>query len=585
MKTIVVDPLFPLSWIIPVAVLVVCLLGWLEIRRHQKLLALRLLALLVSVLSITGLIVNPSVPVSKSSDIILLTPGYNPKALDSLLNAHSKSRVYKLHAVNGNNGAIEILNYRDLSDLRGNLFVLGEGLPGYMLEYMDTASLRYFSFTDLPGVTGINTTKIYTADKRAALEGVATFHANRTISLSGPAGQEDSVQVTGTKTNPFTVNFLPKVSGLFVYTLSVSDTLGKETYSEPVPVQVEEQKPLSILFLSDYPSAEVRFLKNFLEKRNHRLILRYKVSKDKYRTEFINTKQQTIGLLNEDLLQHIDLVLTDAVSVGSLSNRELAALKEAMKSGLGLLTLINTTTIPKQATEFLTVTANKIKSDSAELLLHTQRIKIPATPLSLTSTKNINTVQRELSGRIVSGYFQTGLGKSGFQLLANTFSLELAGQKDAYAEIWSPLIEAVARKEIKKYDVRFTTAFPYYPDEPVEFKIIAGAEKPRVTFDSTEISLVEDPLVKNVWYGKIWAGSVGWNSLTIHQDSSQHNFFVSQPGAWRSMRVLNQQRGMRNLLSQQEQIREQIVLLPVSKIIFFLLFLLSAGFLWVAPKL
>ena len=433
--------------------------------------------------------------------------------------------------------------------------------------------------------TWIPLPKIYTADKRAALEGVATFHANRTISLSGPAGQEDSVQVTGTKTNPFTVNFLPKVSGLFVYTLSVSDTLGKETYSEPVPVQVEEQKPLSILFLSDYPSAEVRFLKNFLEKRNHRLILRYKVSKDKYRTEFINTKQQTIGLLNEDLLQHIDLVLTDAVSVGSLSNRELAALKEAMKSGLGLLTLINTTTIPKQATEFLTVTANKIKSDSAELLLHTQRIKIPATPLSLTSTKNINTVQRELSGRIVSGYFQTGLGKSGFQLLANTFSLELAGQKDAYAEIWSPLIEAVARKEIKKYDVRFTTAFPYYPDEPVEFKIIAGAEKPRVTFDSTEISLVEDPLVKNVWYGKIWAGSVGWNSLTIHQDSSQHNFFVSQPGAWRSMRVLNQQRGMRNLLSQQEQIREQIVLLPVSKIIFFLLFLLSAGFLWVAPKL
>jgi hypothetical protein len=585
MTAMIINSLFPVNWVVCSAVLVLCLLGWLEIKRKQKLLAVRLVALLLAIFSLVCLILNPSLKTKKTSDTILLTHNYNKEILDSLLNANSKSQLYKLKGVPGPVKAVEIQNYRDLSDLHGNIFLLGEGLPQYMLEYVDTSSLQYFPSPTPEGFIGINSNKTYIANQRGEIKGIVMFSREHTVTLTGPGAAEDSIHVNAGTSQAFSVSFMPKAAGLYLYTLTASDSSGKVRYTEQVPVQVKEQKILSILFLSDYPTAEIRFLKNFLEKKNHKLTLRYKISRDKYRTEFVNTPQKSIGRLNETLLQNFDLVITDASSLTSFTGAEIHSLKEAIKDGLGTVTLINTASLSKQANDFLSVTLTKVKSDSAHLEITKQRLKIPATPVSIASERNLFSIQRESSGRMVSGYYQSGLGKSGFQLLSNTFSFELAGEKELYAELWSPLIEAIARREINTYDVSFTTPFPYYSDEPVEFKIVAGAEKPTVRIDSLEIPLIEDPLIKNVWYGKIWAGQVGWNQLRIDQDSSQHNLFVSQPEGWRSLQVLNQQKNMRKLSSQKEGVAEQVLYQSVSRILFFALFLLSAGFLWLAPKL
>jgi hypothetical protein len=585
MTAMIVNSLFPMTWVVCSAVLALCLLGWLEIKRNQKLLAVRLFALLLAILSIVCLIINPSLSSKKTSDIIVLTPDYSKEILDSLLNTNSKSQLYKLKGVAGPVKAVEIQNYRDLSDLQGNLFLLGEGLPEYMLEYIDTSSLQYLPSRGSEGFIGINSSKIYTANQYGEIKGLVTFNSDHMVTLTGSGAAEDSIHVNAKTSQQFSLSFIPKAAGLYLYTLTASDNSGQVHYSEQVPIQVKEQKPLSILFLSDYPSAEIRFLKNFLEKKNHKLTLRYKISKDKYRTEFVNTPQKSIGRLNETLLQNFDLVITDASSLSSLTATEIHTLKEALKGGLGTITLINASTLSKQANDFLSLALTKAKSDSAQLLVNRQRLRISATPVSITSERNLFSIQREASGRMVSGYYQSGLGKSGFQLLNNTFSLELAGEKELYAELWSPLVEVIARKEIKKYDISFTTPFPYYSDEPVEFKIIGGAGKPTIKMDSLEIQLAEDPITKNVWYGKIWAGRAGWNFLRIDQDSSQYNFFVSQPEGWRSLQVFNQQKSLRKLSSQKERSVEQVLQQPVSRTIFFILFLLSAGFLWLAPKL
>lgn len=587
MTAIIFNPLFPVVWVVISSVLLLCLLGWLEIKRNQKLLTARLSAVLLAVFAIVCLILNPGLSIKKTSGIILLTPGYNKETLDSLLNTNSKSQLYKLKGVTGSVNANEIKNYRDLGDLKGNFFLLGEGIPQYILEYVDTSSLQYFPSFTPEGFTGINTNKTYTVNQRGEIKGIVKLSRDYTITLTGPGAAEDSVHISAKNKNslPFSLTFTPKVPGLYLYTLTASDSSGKIHYTEQVPVQVKEQKPLSILFLSDYPTAEIRFLKNFLEPKSHKLTLRYKISKDKYRTEFINTPQKSMARLNENLLQNFDLVITDASSLISLTVAETRALKEAMKDGLGVLTLINTSTLAKQAGDFLALKLTKVKNDSAQLLINKQRLKIPATPVSISSGRNFFSIRQEPSGRIVSGYYQNGLGKSGVQLLTNTFSLVLAGEQEIYAEIWSPLIEAVARKEIKKYDVSFTTPFPYFPDEPVEFRIIGGTEKPTVRTDSLEIPLIEDPLIKNVWCGKTWAGQTGWNSLHIDQDSSRHSFFVSQPEGWKSLQVFNQQKSMRKLSSQKGHVAGHLVQQPVSRIIFFTLFLLSAGFLWLAPKL
>lgn len=585
MTVMLFNSLFPVTWVVIIAFFILGVSGWLEIKRNQKFLAVRLTALLLAVFAVVCLIVNPSVPVSKTSTIILLTSGYNPKILDSLLAESPKSQVYQRPGVKEIQRELELTNYRELNRLEGNIFVLGEGLPRYMQDYLDTSSLQYFPSPVADGFITMNPGHSQTENQRGEITGTVKLSRASTLTLTGTGTAEDSVHLKSGPQQEFSLSFTPKTAGLFLYTLTATDSTGKILHTEQVPIQVKKQKPLSVLWVSDYPSAEIRFLKNFLEQENHRLTLRYTISKEKYRTEFINTPAKSLRRLDENLLQSFDLVLTDANSLTSLTRAEITALQEARKNGLGIITLISTPELSKQAQDMLDFKLTRIKSDSARLTVNQQPVKVSAAPASVSSGRNLFSIRQETGGRVVSGYYAHGLGKSGFQLLNHTFRYALTGEHELYAELWTPLLQAVARKEIKPYDLTFTTPFPYYPDEPIEFTIIGGTEKPVVKTGSVEIPVVEDPLIKNIWYGKIWAGQAGWNTVQIDQDSSRYDFFVSQPERWRSMQVFHQQKSMHRLSASTQRTVEKVIHQSLPPILFFSVFLLAAGFLWLVPKL
>ena len=585
MNVIFSQSLFPVLWVFITAILALCLLGWLEVKRNQPLLAARLVAVCVAVLAIACLILRPIQTLKKSSDIIVLTPDYNKMVLDSWLKTNPNHQLYAIKGVS-NKDAITLENYRDLGNLKGNFYFLGQGIPDYMLEYIDTSSVTVYPSAIPKGFTAYDRKKNYVVNHSSQVKGI--FNSNGrsyTLKLIAAGIAEDSVLVRGKNVHSFAFTFTPKNSGLYLYTLIATDSLGKIVYSENIPIQVMGEKPLSILFLCDYPSAEIRFLKNFLETKHHRLTLRYKISKDRYRTEFVNTPQKNIGKINSVILQNFDLILTDASSLASLSDTELHEMKEAMKYGLGIVTCIDISAPSAKATRFLDVTLTRIKSDSAQVIIQDKKLKNPTTPVTISSEKKLFNILSEPSGRVVSGYYQYGKGKSGFQLLGNTYAIQLAGEKELYAELWSPLIEQVARKEMKKYDLLFTTPSPYFQDEPLEFEIIAAAEKPTVRIDSVEVSLMDDPAIKNVWHGKTWAGKTGWHEVLIDQDSSQVDFFVGGNEHWKNLRITNQQRSLQKISVSGEKSVEHITHKKISPLIFFILLLLSVGFLWVAPKL
>lgn len=585
MTAILFNSLFPAVWVLIITVLAVLLLGLLEVKRGQRLLIPRLIALLLVISSLAGLVLNPVRTIKKSSNIIILTKGFDKAQLDSLLQANSASQVYQLNNAEAGKAAIKLENYRDLDKLRGNLFVLGHGIPPYMLDYVDTSAIQFFPASVPDGFTRITMNKKYIANQASSIDGIFKSTAAARITLTGPGIAEDSISLKANSINTFALAFNPKTAGLYNYTLAAADSSGKIIHTEQLPVEVKDQKALSILIVADYPTAEIRFLKNFLGSQNHKVIVRYRISKDKYRTEFTNTNQRSIGRLNESLLKEMDLVITDISGFASLSAAEIESLKEAERSGLGSLTLLNTSELPKSVKNYLDLDVTRTKSDSAQLAIRKKLIKVPATSIQVSSATTLSIIQEETGGRIISGYHTNGLGKSGFQLLDNTYVLELSGEKDMYAQLWSAVINALARRDIKKYDLLFTSPLPYYEDEPVEFKIIAAAEKPSVSLNSAEVSLAEDPLIKNVWHGKIWADQTGWHTLNIKQDSSNHNFFVSSIGSWSNIRIDNQQRALQNLVSKKTGSGTQLTHQRIPPLIFLILFLLSAGFLWLAPKI
>jgi hypothetical protein len=578
--------LFPVLWILMIAIPVVGLLIWLEIKRSQKLLPARLIAICVAVLALVCLILKPVQSIQKTSDIIVLTTGYEQTILDSLLKENPHQQVYALNGTPVNKKIKVIENYRDLSKLKGNLAIIGQGLPGYMLEYIDTSSVKIYPSPVPEGFISFDQNKFYTVNHTGQIEGIFNSQG-KTYSLKLTASQkaEDSVNVTREGFTFFSLKFTPKNPGLNVCMLTAADSSGKIIHAEKIPVQVRESRLLSILVVCNYPSAEIRFLKNFLEKGNHRLTLRYAISKDRYRTEFVNTAQKSIGKINSGMLQDFDLLITDASSVTSLSDSELLEIKEAIKSGLGVVTMIDAPSPSGKANKLLDLQFTRLKNDSANIIIKNKRIKIPATPITIRSERKLFSVLKESSGRTVSGYYNYGEGKSAFQLLGNTFTIQLAGDNDTYAELWSPLLERAARRENKKYDLVFTTPMPFYQDEPIEFEVISAAEPPTVIIDSTEIPLTEDRTVENVWHGKTWAGEPGWHEVTITQDSSIYNFFVAAKDQWGNQRIVNQQKSLHALSTASKKSIDQAVNREISPLIFFILFTLSAGFLWLAPKL
>lgn len=583
MKSLEFNALFPPVWIVAIATLAIIVFVWLEIARKQRLLPFRLVAVFIAIGALACLALNPHHSAEKSSDIILLTADYNNETLDSLVGANSAAQVYKLADVAGAPNAT-LINYRELNDLRGNIHVLGQGLPEYMLDYLEGTTLHFYPANPSAGITGLDLTRVYTANRVNTLNGTYYATGNRILKLQTGGITLDSVLLKKGE-HLFSVSFTPKAAGQYVYTLTENDLLGNVPTREPLPVDVKPQQPLSILFLHNFPTAEIRFLKNYLETQQHKLTLRYTISKDRYRTEFVNTKQETISRITEPMLKNFDLVITDASSLASLSGQERNAIERAIASGLGILTVIDNPTPATAVLKFLQRTVSNIKSDSASITINHTRLKVPATSVAVASDERQTSLLEDTNGRVVSGYVQHGFGKNGFSLLSNTFTLQLSGQAETYATLWSNMISALARKEQKPYDLAWLTSFPVYPDEPIEFQITSASGKPSVLIDSVEVPVSEHSLVHHVWYGKFWAGRAGWNSLTIRQSTDTYNFFVSQPGEWNSLRVAHQQNAMQTMISAQRDEQKEVVRQAIPRALFFVLFVLAAGFLWLAPKL
>ena len=85
---------------------------------------------------------------------------------------------------------------------------------------------------------------------------------------------EDSVSFTQQGNHDFTLSLTPKQSGLFVYSVVIEDD-GKSV-TQKFPVEVKEEKKLNILFVQNYPTAETRYLKNFLIENGHALAVQIK---------------------------------------------------------------------------------------------------------------------------------------------------------------------------------------------------------------------------------------------------------------------------------------------------------------------
>lgn len=551
---------------------------WFEYKKTTSFFIPRMLAVVLLLASLALIFMVPSYKTLQSSTIILLTPAYDQATADSLLTV--KPNAVLLHTENTkayrNSKAInspQQLSRRNVS------YILGQGLPAGALDLIEPGTYHFLPTAYPTGIIHLGISSSVYVNRNNVIEGV--YHKavqNEKIVLQGPGGREDSMVFSGKRFEQFKLAFLPKQSGNFLYTIIVGNN------RERFPVHVQDLRQLNILFIQEYPTFESRELKTFLG-RNHRLLLRYRLSRNKYRYEYVNRTSQTLQSLNRETLSSFDLLMIDTDALQTLSSAEVKTLQNEINNGLGILILFNDLPFAvNRVKTFLPLSFRKVNNDTAQFRIRTKKFTLPvwrvdpAADIALTSTlRNKN--------RILSGYCNVGLGKAGFQLLQQTYQLALKGDSASYSEIWSDLIGKTARSVPNTFSLQSDKMFPVFPDEPHYVKITSAGTRPTLLNDNVRISLSEDIYIDDAWSGKLWFGTPGWHELKIPEDNTTLPYYVFKKGEWESLSIANQIENTflnSNALPIEKEKRSAYI--PVPQWIFYLLFLVSAGFLWLAPK-
>ncbi len=576
----------PIELALTVLILLAALFTWLEWRRKQSLRIARIIVVGLMMLALAGIFLRPIYNVERSSSLIILTNNYDEKKIDSLVQLYGSASLKHIEGVRPYRGSNKI-TYHDLPSIQHDIqFVVGEGLPNHALDLLDIKTFQFISSNKKEGIIQLHIDKPILANRKHTINGLYYNKSGKTkIVLKSPAGNEDSIVIEKKGEQSFQLSFRPKQSGNLSYEV-ISEKADGNTWSEILPIHIEVSQPLRILFLQSYPTFETQYLKNFLTAKGHQLLLRYQLSKNNFRFEYGNLPAQSFSRLTNELLNHFDLLVLDANALNMLSASEQTILHESVQHGLGLLLMnIDPSKAPKGKINFFPFQAQKIKTDTASLILAKASITLPTPPYRITESSSVKSIIKNKS-RILSGYKNQGFGKIGFQLLQQTYQLTLSGDSLNYANLWSPVIENISRQNTSSSKIKIKNPFPIYQDEPIDFEIISSVENPTLVVDSITLPLHEDVMIDDVWYARAWAAEPGWHTAEISEDASLH-YYVSKNEEWKSLTIANQIKANRliNIVSHATAKKKIMESKMVDPIYFYILFILSAAFLWLAPKL
>ncbi len=579
-----IQPLFPFWTIVLGAPLLLAFLVWKEIGRRSRFLLVRIVAVVLMISSIVAWLLQPTQASKKeTAGIILLTKNYDRAKADSLVKKYPKLTILRLNDAVGFENVNAIQAY-ELSDYKSEIaFILGDGLPDYE-EKVINAPYTFISGKLPIGVTQLEIPANLHVGQTAKVNGTVNMERRTTLILKGPGQAEDSVTLKGAGLKSFSFSFQSRQAGLFQYALVTRDSLNDEIESK-IPIEIKPEEKLNILFVQKYPTAEVRYLKNFLAEKGYAITVRSQISKTNFHYEYSNQESIRIDRLTPELLETLDLVFLDSESLNGLSPSELKTLEQACRAGLGAIILLNSTDT-KSKIPLLNASARAYAQDTVRLKGTSTNFVLPATPVSIVAASVITPVVVS-SNRTLSGFVNLGAGKVGFQLLHETYRLLLEGKINDYANVWSPLLESITRLKLQRFKIQIENQFPYYTDEPLSINVIAANEDPILKNESTTLPLQEDVIVDDYWHATTWADKAGWHQLQT-QDSTQLNYFVSAADEWQTLRVTNQHKQHQSRsTSYSERTEREVTSIakPISPLSFFITFLLSSGFLWLAPKL
>lgn len=128
-----------------------------------------------------------------------------------------------------------------------------------------------------------------------------------------------------------------KTAGKLVYRLIEKDSVGNELSENPIPVEVQPNKVFNVLIINDFPTFETKYLKDCLAEMGHKVLIRSKLTSNRYKFEYFNREQVPLSVFSQATLESFDLLIIDSQSLRNLPNSAKNGLEMAInQDGLGV---------------------------------------------------------------------------------------------------------------------------------------------------------------------------------------------------------------------------------------------------------
>jgi hypothetical protein len=583
---------------IPILLLAVFMVYHEVKRANRKRLTLRILAVLFSASALLFLIVPIRYHTERSR---------NPKAMHFLTEGMVAADLSGDEYFTSDHAIVKTLGNDRVSYIPDLLYhlathpeissvnVYGYGLPEYVLNKLQDINFSFHPGSLPTGFMAGSWSEILPASEVQRVQGLFNNSSDRPVKvlLEGLGTRLDSVMIPARKQMSFTLSCTPRQIGPAVYQLQAFSGAEKIA-TEEVPFQVVEQPKTKILVLASFPDFENKFLRNWLLDHKYSALFRTRISKDKFSTDQVNAEGAESAILTAATFKKYDLVIADEEELTNLGALN-AALQHEVQAGLGLLLRLNEAEPGSKFSRMFNIRSTRDSiTTTVQPVLSENGQQLKALPMRQPVYLAANSTQQILladpKGNALVNTALQGNGRVTATTIPATFNWVLNASTSDYSNYWSTLIKKTARKSTNDF---YWDVEPKMPKvgEQVKINFQHGTEgMPSLQLNSENLAVQQHLVLPFYWQSSFRAKQQGWTTFSTSAGKEQA-LYVYAASAWplvKAKKMIIDNTSFEKLQDEKKVAAQDVVQKlekSVSRWIFFILFLVSVGFLWFETKI
>jgi hypothetical protein len=195
-----------------------------------------------------------------------------------------------------------------------------------------------------------------------------------------------------------------------------------------------------------------------------------------------------------------------------------------------------------------------------------------------------------------AAFTRQSLGRIALNLLQQTYLLKLKGNDKAYSAIWSELMDNIIRQDFVQNEWSIANELVSHSNEKLSIDLLSDENLPKGIAESPggkQIAFYFQQALEDneKWSSYFWPSANGWHRLRTQENRRDAEWvFIQSKEAWpalkASTRLQANQEWLANYspsLTRALQLRQNQQK-PIALWIFYLLFLVSVGLLWLEEK-